>query len=91
MVFKLSWLKYMLVLAGIIFICDEQIVPGILFIAAGVAWIAFHFINKNKSGASNGASANTDGNAEASRYCPSCGAKLDADAKFCEICGSPTE
>ena len=57
-VFKLSWLPYLLVIAGISFLVEGQVLPGIALAVLGGIWIYIKFTDKKseKSNQSNSTS-----------------------------------
>ena len=48
-VFKLSWLPYMILFMGVYFLTDGQIGAALLFLAVGGGWLYFKFSGKGKA------------------------------------------
>ncbi|MCD7731861.1 MAG: hypothetical protein LUH56_00255 [Oscillospiraceae bacterium] len=48
-VFKVSWIPYILLIAGIGFISDDQVLPGLVFIVIGILLIWNKHKDKDRS------------------------------------------
>ena len=99
-VFKLSWLPYMLIIAGIYFLTDGQIGAGLVFCALGGGWLYSRFSNKPAAGGKTGSTkqiesdsvykSSTPQSAEkkmSKKFCQYCGAEVDLYDMYCSACG----
>lgn len=97
-VFKLSWLPWMLVIAGISLLADEQGEGGIL-VLIGAFWLFVRLLSKSGknvggSGAPSSAAQVSDSvptnttMGKPAAKCPLCGKENRQGALFCEDCGS---
>ena len=95
LVFKLSWLPYMFIIAGIALAAEGQPSALILCVIGGV-WLYIKFKNKKTENASN--NANPSGESHATTHIPhaanivpesaSPAGENNATAKFCSNCGT---
>lgn len=95
MVFKLSWLPYMLIIGGVfaLFSGEESTLGGIVMIAIGAIWLYLKHSNKNEN-SNVGENKSIDHSPTETSIkpeilkCKKCGAELDENAVYCVNCGS---
>ena len=91
-IFKLSWLPYILILAGILIAIDGD-PAALILVAIGVIWLFFRFKKKREEKASNMSSAPypTTNAPQSTHVVSNPAPTVDANkstAKFCSKCGA---
>lgn len=90
-VFKLSWLPWILIIGGIGLLSDGE-AAGVALLLIGAVWLVLRYRSK-KSGDSEPKQLqkknpiNAEGSAVSPGTCPACGAAVSENSLYCASCG----
>lgn len=97
MVFKLTWIPYIFLIAGISFVYEgNNVIPGLFMMALGIIGIIIKSNNKAKDNQSKPTAnqpknhgTSQSQNSSTQSYCPQCGTMaIGEHSKFCNRCGT---
>ena len=96
LIFKLSWVPYILIIAGIAVAADGD-ASALILTAIGIIWLIIKYYNKSKNSSNSNTQNETSFSTNSApatnqsanvKYCRNCGAKLEDGDVFCVECGS---
>lgn len=88
-VFKLSWLPWILIIAGVALLADGE-APGVVLLIIGVVWLFLKLRSKSKNSVSSKGQSTPPkaSSVKPVTKCSRCGKENRPGSIFCENCGS---
>lgn len=94
----IKWFPWLCVIVGVMVVAGGEVGTGLILTAIGAVWLSLRSQSKKKDGQSSTRShqvsppvkptdANTIQTNQRVAHCPTCGARVDSGAVYCDSCG----